>query len=179
MTVINLPDHDRREGGAFQHGRVGGSIDEPVTGPLPVTDLAEGHVHVTERRGVVIVALDGALDEALVSRVLPALDGMFSDAEAVILDIDHVTLLDRSALDAVLGALDTAPSDSPRCLIAGRLSGRMVLDRWSIATRLAIFSSVADALQARAFAASGYGTGWTPTPISPGDPSSDVDPAST
>ena len=34
------------------------------------------------------------------------------------------------------------------------------LDRWDVPSRFVVFTSVADALQAREFAASGYGTGW-------------------
>lgn len=163
MTVIDHSDQDLRWAAANDQ-RVGASIDEAVTGPLPVTDLVEGHLHVTERRNVVIVSLDGGLESGLAERVTPELRRVVADAEAVILDIDRVTLLDRGSLDTVLDAVDAAPDEAPRCLIAGRLSGRMVLDRWMVAERYAIFSTVPDALQARAFAASGYGTGWTPSP---------------
>lgn len=163
MTVIDRSDQDARWATASDH-RVGASMDEAVTGPLPIIDLVEGHLHVTERRNVVIASLDGGLEASLAERVTPELMRVVGDAEAVILDIDRTTLLDRSALDTVLDALDTAPEAAPRCLIAGRLSGRMVLDRWMVSNRYAIFSSVPDALQARAFAASGYGNGWTPTP---------------
>lgn len=163
MTVIDLPNQNPREAGKFDDRRVGSAIDEPVTGPLPVVDLAEGHLHVTERRGVVIAALDGALDDGLVSRVVPALTSAVAGAAAVVVDLDHVTLLEPAPLEAVLEALDAAPPEADRCLITGRLSGRMVLDRWGVSSRHVIFSSVADALQARAFAESGYGSGWDST----------------
>lgn len=163
MTVIDRSDQDTRWA-ASDDQRAGASIDEAVTGPLPITDLVEGHLHVTERRGVVIASLDGGLESGLAERVTPELQRVVSDAAAVILDIDRATLLDRSALDTVLDAVDAAPEHAPRCLIAGRLSGRMVLDRWMVTGRYAIFSSIPDALQARAFADSGYGNGWTPSP---------------
>ena len=139
--------------------RPGASDIEKVTGPMPVLDL-EGHLHVATRRGVTIVAVDGGLDDALADSLAPALRAAVADAGAVVLDLDRVTLLDRSALEAICEIIESGPDGTPRCVVAGRLSGRLVLDRWGLPARFTLFSSVADALQAREFDASGYGNGW-------------------
>lgn len=140
--------------------RSGASDLEPVTGPLPVVDLDDGHVHVTTRREVTIIALDGGLDDTLAAQVVDTLADLVSDATAVVVDLDRVTLLDRSALDAVCAVLEHLPESTRRCLVAGRLSSRMVLERWDVLDRFVLFHTVADALQAREFVANGYGTGW-------------------
>lgn len=142
--------------------RPGASATDPVTGPLPVLTMVDGHLEISVRRGVTILSLDGALDDGLAELVVEPLRRAVAstDLEAVALDLDRVTLLDRTGLDAVLHALDHAPADAPCCLVAGRLSGRLVLERWNVTDRYVVFTSVADALQARAFADSGYGTGW-------------------
>jgi anti-anti-sigma regulatory factor len=140
--------------------RSGATDLEPVTGPLPVVDLDDGHVHVTTRREVTIIALDGGLDGTLADQVVDTVAGLVADASAVIVDLDHLTLLDRSALEAVCAVLERLPESTRRCLVAGRLSTRMVLERWDILDRFVLFHTVADALQAREFVASGYGTGW-------------------
>jgi anti-anti-sigma regulatory factor len=150
-------------GGGDVGTRVGASDIDPVTGPMPVVDIADGHLHVSARRDVTIVALDGGLDDALAAEVTPELASATAGAAAVALDLDRVTLLDRTALEAVCAVLDALPDDVDRCIVSGRLSGRLVLDRWDVGARFAIFSSIADALQARTFVASGYGNGWDPS----------------
>lgn len=140
--------------------RPGASELETVTGPLPVLDLEEGHLHVTSRRDVTIVAIDGGLDDELAGSLVDPLREVLADAGAVVVDLDRVTLLDRSALEQVCAVVEELPDCTPRCLVAGRLSGRMVLDRWDVPARFAVFGSVADALQAREFVSSGYGDGW-------------------
>lgn len=140
----------------------------PITGPLPVLSLVDGHLQVTVQRGVTIVALDGALDDHFAESVVDPIRRAVERVDAVVLDIDHVTLLDRTGIEAVLDAIEAAPAGAPRSLVAGRLSGRLVLERWDVHERFVVFTSVADALQALAFAESGYGTGWDPAP--PSDP---------
>lgn len=141
--------------------RTGATDTDAGTGPVPVIDLADGHLHVWHRRGVTIIELDGGLDDALAAVVAPAIADAVADAEATILDLDHVTILDRTALTIVCEAIDTVPGESSRCIVAGRLSGRLVLDRWFVPDSYAVFTSVADALQARTFVESGYGHGWS------------------
>ena len=142
--------------------RDGDAADDPVTGPIPAIELRDGHVRVHVRRDVTIVTLDGGLDGSLVDLVLPVLPGVLAGAGPVVLDLDQVALLDQSALDRLLAAFDRATAGDERCIVASRLSGRMVLERWGVATRYGVFTSVADALQARAFEANGYGAGWQP-----------------
>ena len=140
--------------------RTGATETDAVTGPMPVVDLADGHLHVSVRRGATIVQVDGGLDDALAAVIAPAIEAAVAGCKAVILDLDPATLLDRTALDAVCAAIDTEPGVS-RCVVAPRLSGRLVLDRWDVPDSFAVFGSVADALQARAFVESGYGDGWS------------------
>jgi anti-anti-sigma regulatory factor len=139
--------------------RPGASDIEAVTGPMPVLDL-DGHLHVASRRGVTIVAIDGGLDDALARSLVPAIRTAAAGASAVILDLDQVTLLDRTALDVICEVIEGLPAVTARCVVAGRLSGRLVLERWGLPGRFTLFTSVADALQAREFDASGYGNGW-------------------
>lgn len=140
--------------------RPGASDTDVVTGPMPVVDLVGGHLHVSVRRGVTIVAVDGGLDDALAAVLAPAIDAAVGGSNAVVLDLDQVTLLDRSALDTVCAAID-GERDISRCIVAPRLSSRLVLERWDIPKTFAVFGSVPDALQARTFVESGYGDGWT------------------
>jgi hypothetical protein len=142
--------------------RPGDGADDPVTGPMPAIELHDGRVRVHVERDVTVASLDGGLDDAFAAEVIPTLPGALAGAEAVILDIDQVALLDRESFDSVLGAFTAATDGLDRCIVASRLSGRMVLERWGVTEDHAVFTSLADALQARAFVANGYGDGWQP-----------------
>lgn len=134
--------------------------DEYVTtGPVPIVALADGHLHLSTRRDVLLAAVDGGLDDDLAATVVPALAEAIDGAEAVVLDLDQATLLDRSAVEALCDVLSNA-ADAESCVVAARLSGRLVLERWGLPRDVAVFTSVADALQARTFIESGYGSGW-------------------
>lgn len=159
MSTVT-PDTDPNVFGDDHARRPGATDLDPVTGPMPAVELVDGHVAVTDCRGVTVVAIDGGLDDALAEIILPALRTATAHSDGVVLDLDRVTLLDRTALQSVCSVLDDLPTASGRCLVSGRLSGRMVLERWEMHGRYALFSSVADALQARTFIESGYGTGW-------------------
>ncbi len=137
--------------------------DGPVTGQLPAIAVLAGHLSVSTQRDVAVVSLDGGLDRPLAEQVAPMLAGLVANAEAVVLDLDQVALLDQRGLTHLVEALDRASDDRERCIVASRLSGRLVLERWGLTTTHAVFTSVPDALQARAFAAGGYGGGWEPT----------------
>ncbi len=174
MTILS-PDTGSPDTGSPENGlavaagtmgtRTGAADLDPVTtGPMPAIDLLDGHLHVSERRGVTIVAIDGGLDDALAELVTPTIEAAIAGSEAVILDLDRVTLLDRTALERICAAINTAATTPSRCVVAARLSGRLVLDRWDVPESFAVFSSVADALQARTFIESGYGNGWGTTP---------------
>ena len=140
--------------------RTGDVADGPVTTEHPVLTVADGRVHVREVRGATVVRLDGGLDDAFAAEVQEAIVAATAGADAVIVDLDRVTLLEPEALGAVLR--HAGGPDAARCVVAPRLSGRMVLDRWGASGEHAVFTSIADALQARTFAADGYGRGWSP-----------------
>lgn len=142
--------------------RRGAGAHDPVTGPLPALALHDGHMQVHARRDVLIVTLDGGLDEALAREIVPSIPGALAGAGAVVLDVDQVTLLDQAGFEVLAEAFGRATAGIDCCIVATRLSGRMVLERWGVTERHAIFNSVADALQARAFQANGYGDGWQP-----------------
>ena len=162
MTI--LEPSTRSSDAATAGTRPGATDPDPViTGPMPAVDLLDGHLHITARRGVTIIAIDGGLDDALAELVAPAIEAAIAESAAVIVDLDRVTLLDRTALERVCAVIDAAPTTPSRCVVAGRLSGRLVLDRWDIPDHFAVFTSVADALQARTFVESGYGNGWSAT----------------
>ena len=142
--------------------RPGAGADDPVTGPMPAVTLLDGRMQVRVQRGVTIVTLDGGLDGAFASEIAPTIPGALAGAEAVVLDVDQVTLLDQEGFDILAEAFGTATAGLDCCIVASRLSGRMVLERWGVTEHHAVFTSVADALQARAFEATGYGDGWQP-----------------
>ena len=134
-----------------------------------MVDLADGHIHVSTRRDVLIVQIDVGLDDDLAALLVPAVAAAVAAAGAVVLDIDQVTLLDRTALDAVCDSLDSgrdAGSEVSTAVHRGRpplrAPGARTVGRSPSGT--AVFSSVPDALQARAFVESGYGHGWMPSP---------------
>ncbi len=142
--------------------RAGDAADDPVTGPMPAVDLLDGRMQVYVDKGVTIIGLDGGLDEQFASDVAPRLASTLSAARAVVLDVDRVTLLDQAGFDVLAAAFAHATKDLDRCIVASRLSGRMLLERWGVTSQVAVFTSVPDALQARTFASNGYGDGWAP-----------------
>lgn len=142
--------------------RAGDAADDPVTGPMPAIDLHDGRLHVHVDKDVTVVTLDGGLDVAFATEVAPSLAGALADAGAAVLDLDQVTLLEQEGFEVVAAAFGSVTEGLDRCVVASRLSGRMMLERWGVTASYAVFTSVADALQARAFLANGYGEGWRP-----------------
>jgi len=138
------------------------TVIDPDTGSLPAIELQDGRVRVRVDKGVTVVALDGGLDREMADEVVQTLPGALAGVDAVVLDVDQVALLDPQAFAAVADAFDEACSGAERCIVASRLSGRMVLERWGVTERFGVFTSVPDALQARTFLADGYGRGWSP-----------------
>ena len=142
--------------------RTGAGADDPVTGQMPALALHDGRVQVHAERDVTIVTLDGGLDEDFAREVEPTIARSLAGAEAVVLDVDQVTLLDQAGFDILADSFRAATAGVDCCIVASRLTGRMVLERWGVTENHAVFTSVADALQARAFASNGYGEGWQP-----------------
>ena len=163
MTVTDRADPDTAPDPGRLGMRRGDGADDPVTGPMPAVDLHDGRVRIHVDRGITVVALDGGLDVAFAHQIAPTLERVVAGAHALVVDLDQVALLEEAGLVELERALDAATGDGERCLVASRLSGRMVLERWGVTQRTAVFTSVADALQAKAFLANGYGDGWRPT----------------
>lgn len=160
MTVADPADPIARPDPGLVGTRPGAGAHDPVTGPLPAVALHDGRMQVHAQGDVVIVTLDGGLDEPFARALTPTIAGTLAGVDAVVLDVDQVTLLDQAGFDVLAEALGTATEGIDCCIVASRLSGRMVLERWGVTERHAVFTSVADALQARAFQANGYGEGW-------------------
>lgn len=144
--------------------RRGAGADDPVTGPMPALQLHDGRMQVHVEGEVTIVTLDGGLDGDFAREIAPTIPGALAGAGAVVLDVDQVTLLDQAGFDILAEVFGEATADIDCCIVASRLSGRMVLERWGVTEDHAVFMSVADALQAREFQTSGYGDGWQPEP---------------
>lgn len=162
MTTIHRADpHTGSDPGRLGTRR-GDGADDPVTGPMPAVDLHDGRVRVHVDKGVTVVTLDGGLDPDFVAAIAPTLARVLAGAEAVVVDLE-VTLLDPEGFEALERTVHRATGGAERCVVASRLSGRMVLERWGVAERCAVFTSVADALQSLAFQANGYGDGWRPS----------------
>lgn len=163
MTITERADPDTGPDPGRLGVRRGDGADDPVTGPMPAVDLHDGRVRVHVDRGVTVVALDGGLDEAFARQIGPTLRRVLAGAHLLVVDLDQVALLEQAGLAELERTIDAATGGGERCLVASRLSGRMVLERWGVTERTAVFTSVADALQAKAFLANGYGDGWRPS----------------
>ena len=151
-----------------EHGKlIGGPMTDvqvrpegPPTGPMPALLLEHGHVQVGEHGDVTVLTLDGGLDADFVDAVLPTVVAAAGAASALVVDLDQVTLLDEASCVRLIDRVRVAVGDAPMCVAASRVSARAVLERWGVAEHVTVFGSVADALQLRAFADSGYGTSW-------------------
>ena len=162
MTITEAADPMTDPDPGIVGTRAGAGADDPVTGPMPAIDLHDGRIRVHVDKDVTIITLDGGLDVAFATAVAPTFVRVLADAGPVVLDVDQVALLDQAGFDVLSSAFASATAGHERCIVASRLSGRMVLERWGVTSVYAVFTSVADALQARAFQANGYGEGWQP-----------------
>lgn len=162
MTIAEPAPSMRQSDPGLLGTRRGAGAHDPITGPLPAVTLHDGRMHVHVQDDVTVVSLDGGLDADLAEELAPTIPEALAGAEAVILDVDQVTLLDQAGYEILADAFGRATAGLDCCIVASRLSGRMVLERWGVTERHAVFTSVADALQARAFLANGYGDGWRP-----------------
>lgn len=163
MTITHRADPDSGPDPGRLGMRRGDGADDPVTGPMPAVDLHDGRVRVHVDKGITVVAFDGGLDEAFAHQIRPTLQRVLARAHLLVVDLDQVALLDEAGLAELERALDAATGGAERCVVVSRLSGRMVLERWGVTEHTAVFTSVADALQAKAFLANGYGDGWRPS----------------
>lgn len=157
-TPCRLSAHDDQRGGLSllrpPHDRERGRRDG--------SRAADRHLEVSSDGRVAIVTLAGELDDVLATLLIPALTVAARRCDAIVLDLDRVTLLEHSALAMVCQVIDVLPHEDSCCIVAGRPSVRLKLSRWGPPSSFATFTSVGDALQARRFAEHGYGPGWRP-----------------
>lgn len=117
---------------------------------------SRSHIEVTRLDDVLILRPQGGLDRSVVAnleRSVAAATG------PVVVDLDECVLVDPTAVRHVASA---GPRDREVCIVSRRLSCRRLLARVGVTERLAVFQCLADALQARVLAGSGYGSGWSP-----------------
>ena len=119
---------------------------------------AHHHPRIAFRRehGVVVLRPVGALDRRLSERLRRA---VLDARRPVIVDLDacevEPAILEGIAVDPKLYSVPEL------CIVAWSPAQREQLGNAGVAHRFAVFASVDDALQARAFARNGYGAGWS------------------
>lgn len=129
------------------------------TDPTPPKSEHRGDEHsIIARRshGVTVLKPLGSLDADLADELHAAARAVTGP---VVIDLDECVLIDPGSLERL--AADPALPNRPELAVAcRRLSCRQLLTRAGIGEHVAIFDRLEDALQAREFARSGYGTGW-------------------
>ena len=137
-ATVRTPDHDER-------------------GPGDSFHIAPHHPRIAFRRehGVVVLRPVGALDRRLTERLRRA---VLDASRPVVVDLDSCdvepAVLDRIAVDPKLFSVPEL------CLVARSPGRRDLLACAGLDRRFALFATIDDALQARAFAREGYGPGW-------------------
>ncbi len=116
----------------------------------------ESSVSVRRSHDVVVVRPRGGLDAALADELRST---VLDTSGPVVIDLDECVLIDPASLER-LAADPALPETSELAIACRRLSCRQLLVRSGIGDHVAIFGRLEDALQAREFARSGYGTGW-------------------
>ena len=112
-------------------------------------------IRVRTTEGVLVLRPLGALDRRLAERLRSAIA---SASTPVVVDLDDCVLIDPASLEHLA---DPVP-DRAVCMVSRREPCRELLDRTGVTDRVAVFKGVDDAVQARLFARSGYGPGWSP-----------------
>ena len=134
----------------------------PRTGTLDVS--------VGSREGVIVTTLLGPLPDPLPAGLVARLEASIA-TRPVIVDLSQVTLVSAAPLMGLAAWVLGASQQPDRCcVVCPRPTARALLRKWRVTRCVATFGSVGDALQARRFAAAGYGAGWYPDP--PGRPPS-------
>jgi hypothetical protein len=119
------------------------------------TDGAPGPESVRSgRHGVLVVAPMGQLDRAGVERLRRE---VLEAGGPVAVDLDECILVDPGAVTN----LDLGDTDHPDlCFVSRRVTCRLLLARFGMSARFAVFNQLEDALQAKVLADAGYGPGW-------------------
>ena len=103
-------------------------LDPLITGPMPAVDLLDGHLHVVRAaRGRPSSPSTAASTTPSPSWSRPRSRSPSPAVDAVILDLDRVTLLDRSALERICATIDVGTLDAEP--VRGR--GAAVRAGWS------------------------------------------------
>ncbi|HEX9681730.1 MAG TPA: hypothetical protein VGA13_01490 [Acidimicrobiales bacterium] len=114
--------------------------------------------------GVAVVEVSGALDRPSLDDLTTVVCGLGASCEHVVVDLDLATIIDaRTTLRSVvrLALDDTTPKV---CLVCGRVTARILLDRAGVSAVVPVFQSVGDALQAVVMEREGFGRGWQAEP---------------
>jgi anti-anti-sigma regulatory factor len=121
-------------------------------------------VDADEAGQVVVARLRPQLVLPAGPEVVDAVAALAAGADATVLDLSEVTLIEPGGVTALVGALVAAAGDPAACcIVARRASGRRLLRQWGLDRVVCLFGSVGDALQARVHALDGYGLGWSLT----------------
>jgi hypothetical protein len=141
-ATVRTPDHDQR-------------------GPRESSHAAQPRIAFRREHGILVLRPVGTLDRRLTERLRRA---VLDASRPVAVDLDTCDVepaaLDRIAVDPKLFSVPEL------CLVARSPGRRDQLGRAGLDRRFALFATVDDALQARAFARAGYGPGWTRPEVS-------------
>jgi hypothetical protein len=137
--------------------------------PLPPT-TGRLDVRVESCEGVIVMTPLGTLPDPLPAGLVAQLDASIA-ARSVIVNLSQITLVSAAPVMGLAAWVLGASHQPDRCcVVCPRPTARALLRKWHVTRCVATFGSVGDALQARRFAAAGYGVGWYPDP--PGRPPS-------
>lgn len=119
--------------------------------------VIDGRIEISRTRTALIIAPHGVFDAHSVDELDAVLERW--PGVPVVIDLDNCTLVERAALDGLDPARwDRSPEQT--CIASSRGTARELLARARVVERFAVFNRVADAVQARILADSGYGAGW-------------------
>ena len=102
-------------------------------------------VHVTSSDGVVVVALAGTADDAMITSLQPALVEALADARILILDLDEVADIDAAVLCTVVRALLEDARGGQLRVAARQPAVRAALAEAGMHQLVAVHPTVADA----------------------------------
>lgn len=121
-------------------------------------------VSVESREGVIVISPLGTLADPLPAGLVAQLEASIA-ARPVIVNLGQITLMSAAPIMGLAAWVLGASHQPDRCcVVCPRPTARALLRRWHVTRCVATFGSVGDALQARRFAAAGYGAGWYPDP---------------
>lgn len=106
----------------------------------------------------------GTLPDPLPAGLVAQLEASIA-VRPVILNLSQITLVSAAPMVGLAAwVLGASQQPDQCCVVCPRPTARALLRKWHVTRCVATFGSVGDALQARRFAADGYGPGWYPDP---------------